>query len=311
MAAHIVISGASGLIGRALARSLQSDGIAVTALVRRVSRGSGEAQWDPERGELDPAVLAGADAVVALGGASVGRLPWTRGYQRTLINSRLDSTRTLVTALRALGSDAPALVSASAVGFYGSAPGETLTEQSPAGDTFLARLCVAWEAEARRAEDQTRVALLRTAPVIDRGGVLAPLIRLTSLGAGGPLGRGTQIWPWISLDDEVRAIRHIIESEVSGPVNLTGPTPASANDIVRAVARELHRPFWLPAPTWALRLGLSRAATDSLLVSDADVRPVVLRETGFTFTHPTAQEAVAAALSAGSGGGRLAATVRP
>ncbi len=225
----------------------------------------------------------------------MGRLPWTRGYRRELVDSRLQATRTLTTALRALRSDAPALVSASAVGYYGSAPGEILTEDSAAGQTFLADLTVRWEAEARRAEDHTRVALLRTAPVVHRRGVLKPLIQLTRFGVSGPLGRGTQIWPWISLDDEVRAIRHIVDAKIVGPVNLTGPTPASANDIGRALAARMHRPFWLPAPAWALRWALGDAA-ESLLLPDADVRPQVLERSGFRFTHATAAEAVAAAL---------------
>lgn len=296
MARRIVISGASGLIGSALASSLRSDGIEVTTLVRRAPKDSTERQWLPGERDLDPDVLAGAEAVVALGGASVGRLPWTPRYRTELVDSRLKSTRTITTALRALRQDAPALVSASAVGYYGSAPGEQLTEDSPAGQTFLAELCVQWEAEARGAEDHTRVALLRTAPVIHRQGVLKPLIQLTRFGLAGPLGKGTQIWPWMSLEDEVRAIRHVIDEEIAGPVNLTGPTPASANDIGRALAREMHRPFWIPAPAWALRFLLSAAATDSLLVSDADVRPTVLEKTGFVFTHPTAEEAVASAV---------------
>ena len=295
MTRRIVISGASGLIGAALASSLGADGIEVTTLVRRPPRLDTEVQWQPGESPLDPDSLAGAEVVIALGGASVGRLPWTRGYRRELVDSRLQATRTITTALRALRTDAPALVSASAVGYYGSAPGEVLTEDSAAGQTFLADLTVRWEAEARRAEDHTRVALLRTAPVIHRRGVLKPLITLTRLGVSGPLGRGTQIWPWISLDDEVRAIRHILDGSVSGPVNLTGPTPASANDIGRALATRMHRPFWLPAPAWALRLALGDAA-ESLLLPDADVRPQVLERSGFVFTHRTATEAVAAAL---------------
>lgn len=295
MTRRIVVSGASGLIGSALVSSLRADGAEVTTLVRRTPRTETELPWDPADGALDPDVLAGADAVVALGGASVGRLPWTRGYRRELIDSRLQSTRTLTTALRALRTDAPAFLSASAVGYYGSAPGEVLTEDAPAGRTFLADLAARWEAEARRAEEHTRVALLRTAPVIHRRGVLRPLIQLTRFGVAGPLGPGAQIWPWISLDDEVRAIRHVIEAKLSGPVNLSGPTPASANDIGRAVARRMGRPFWLPAPSWALRLALG-AAADSLLLSDADVRPAVLEGSGFDFRHATAAEAVAAAL---------------
>lgn len=296
MARRIVISGGSGLIGSALSESLRADGVTVTALVRRPPRHANERQWAPGERDLDPDVLAGADAVVALGGASVGRLPWTRRYRAELVGSRRRSTRTIATAVRALGADAPAFVSASAVGYYGSTPGRVLTEQSPAGDTFLAKLCVAWEEEARRAGEDARIALLRTAPVIHRQGVLAPLIRLTAFGVAGPVGPGTQIWPWISLDDEVRAIRHVIDADLDGPVNLTGPTPASANEIGRALAQRMRRPFWLPAPTWAMRLALSRAATDSLLVSDADVRPAVLEKTGFVFTHSTAKAAVAAAV---------------
>ncbi|WP_350352208.1 TIGR01777 family oxidoreductase [Microbacterium sp. A8/3-1] len=296
MARRIVISGASGLIGGALTTSLRADGIDVTTLVRRPPRDSSERQWAPGERDLDPEVLAGAEAIVALGGASVGRLPWTPRYREELVDSRLKRTRTITTALRALRDDAPALVSASAVGYYGSAPGEQLTEDSPAGDTFLAELCVQWEAEARRAEDQTRVALLRTAPVIHRQGVLKPMIQLTRFGLAGPLGRGTQIWPWMSLEDEVRGIRHVIDQKITGPVNFTGPTPATANDIGRGLARAMHRPFWLPAPAWALRLALSAAAADSLLLSDADVRPTVLEKSGFRFTHPTAQEAVASAV---------------
>ncbi|HWS51687.1 MAG TPA: TIGR01777 family oxidoreductase [Microbacterium sp.] len=292
---RIAISGASGLIGRALIASLRGDGIAVTTLVRRPPKNPDEVHWVPGE-HLDPEALAGAEAVIALGGASVGRLPWTRRYQAELIGSRRRSTKTIATAVRALGTDAPAFFSASAVGYYGSAPGRVLTEQSPAGRTFLAELCVAWEDDARRAGDDARVVLLRTAPVIHRQGVLKPLIQLTTFGVAGPIGPGIQIWPWISLDDEVRAIRHVIDAQLEGPVNLTGPTPASANEIGRALAQRMRRPFWLPAPTWAMRLALSRAATDSLLVSDADVRPAVLEKTGFVFTHETAKSAVAAAL---------------
>ena len=295
MSRRIVVSGASGLIGSALVSALRSDGIEVITLVRRAPRSEEEVQWAPGERPVDPDVLAGAEAIVALGGASVGRLPWTRSYRRELVDSRLQATRTITTALRALRSDAPALVSASAVGYYGSAPGEILTEDSAAGQTFLADLSARWEAEARQAEDHTRVTLLRTAPVIHRRGVLRPLIQLTRFGVAGPLGRGTQIWPWISLDDEVRAIRHALDRKIAGPVNLTGPTPASANDIGRAVAARMHRPFWLPAPAWALRLALGDAA-ESLLLPDADVRPQVLERSGFRFSRATAAEAVADAL---------------
>lgn len=296
MSQRVVISGASGLIGTALASSLRADGVDVTTLVRRPPSAPHEVQWFPGEQQLHPDVLAGADAVVSLGGASVGRLPWTPRYRAELLDSRIAGTGTLAAALRELREDAPMFVSASAVGFYGSAPGQILTEESRAGDTFLAKLCVRWEHEARRAGDDVRVALLRTAPLIHRRGVLKPLIQLTRFGVAGPLGRGTQIWPWISLDDEVRGIRHVIDERLQGPINLTGPTSASANDTGRALARRMRRPFWLPAPAWALRLGLGAAAADSLLLSDADVQPAVLEASGFTFTHTTVEQAVGAAL---------------
>lgn len=296
MTRRIIVSGASGLIGSALTASLRADGIEVTTLVRRTPQRPGEVRWAPGEGALVPEILAGAEAVVALGGASVGRMPWTPRYERELVRSRLQGTRTIAAAVRALGEDAPAFVSASAVGYYGSAPGKVLTESSPAGSTFLARLCVIWEDAAQRAGEDARVALLRTAPIIERNGVLRPLIQLTALGVAGPIGRGTQMWPWIALADEVRAIRHVIDNGIVGPVNLAGPTPASANDIGRALASEMHRPFWLPVPELALKAALSRSAAESLLTADADVRPTVLAETGFSFTHPTAEDAVRAAL---------------
>jgi uncharacterized protein (TIGR01777 family) len=297
MSARIVISGSSGLIGTELVRMLRDRGDDVVRLVRRPPARPDEVQWSPADGALDPHALAGADAVVALGGASVGRLPWTPRYRRELRSSRIDSTRTLVDALLKLGDHAPALVSASAVGYYGSAPGRELDESAPAGDTFLARLCVEWESQARRAESVTRVALLRTAPVIERHGVLAPLILMTRLGVAGPIGPGSQVWPWISLEDEARAIVHVLDARLDGPVNLTGPSRATADDVGRSLAQAMHRPFWLRAPEWAVKVTLSTDATESLLTADADVRPRVLERSGFEFRHPTIGQAVEAALT--------------
>ena len=300
---RVVVSGSSGLIGSALVSSLRADGVRVTTLVRRPARTIDEVQWSPGETVLDPAVLDGAVAVVALGGASVGRMPWTARYQRELAASRLEPTRTLTAALHKLpqhsssSTGIPAFLSASAVGYYGSAPGEVLTESHAPGTTFLAQLCVEWEAAAREVEDHTRVVLLRTAPVIHRDGVLKPMMRLTALGMGGPLGRGTQLWPWVSLIDEVRAIRHLIDSEISGAVNLAGPTPATMAEQGRALARTMLRPFWLPAPDWGLRLALGRDATESLLISDADARPEALLKSGFQFAHTTVSEAMFAAFT--------------
>lgn len=293
---RIIISGASGLIGGALTASLRADGVPVAHLVRRSARGSNEIEWAPGSRPLDPECLRGARAVVNLNGASIGKLPWTRTYRETLRDSRLVPTHTLTSALRELGDDAPALVSASAVGVYGTRPGERLTEADPVGTTFLAELSAAWEAAALTAGPTAHVALIRTAPLLHPDSVLKPLIALTRLGLGGPLGGGHQMWPWISLEDEVRAIRHVIDNGLTGPVNLTGPEPASANDIGRELASQMHRPFVLPAPAWALRTALGRDAADSLLLADATVEPRALLQSGFEFRHPTAATAITAAL---------------
>lgn len=295
---RVLISGASGLIGTALTASLRSQGASVSHLVRREVRSDQEISWQPGSLQLDPAVLAGFDAVVNLSGASIAKLPWTKSYRATLRSSRINTTATLATALAELSSAAPHFVSASAVGFYGSRPGELLDENSSPGRSFLADLCVDWEQTARAAGDQSRVALLRTAPVLHPDAVLKPLIALTRLGVAGPLGGGRQIWPWISLDDEVRAIEHIIANSLSGPVNLSGPELASANDIGRELAKQLHRPFLLPAPAWALRVVLSPDAADALLLEDAEVVPEKLLASGFKFKHQSISEAIAAGLAA-------------
>ncbi|MEV8241076.1 TIGR01777 family oxidoreductase [Microbacterium testaceum] len=295
---RVVLTGASGLIGKALADSLRADGVEVTSLVRHEPRAAHEVQWLQDSAPLDPDVLAGSDAVVCLNGASIGHFPWTPSYKSTLLWSRITPTRTLATAIRALGDDAPALINASATGFYGSQPGALLTEESPRGEGFLVDICIDWEAAARDAGSRARVALLRTAPIVHEQGVLKPLLLLTKLGAAGPIGRGTQVWPWITLDDEVRAIRHVIDSDIDGPVNLTGPTRATANDLGFALARRMNRPYVLRAPIWGVRLALGSDATDALLLTDADVRPRVLEDSGFTFTHRTVEEAVASAVPA-------------
>ncbi len=295
---HVVIGGASGLIGAALATNLRRDGVRVTALVRRAANGPDEVEWLTQtQPGLDPEVLAGADAVIGLNGASIGRFPWTSSYQKTLLNSRLEPTRALARAVAALGADAPHLVSASAVGYYGATPPGLVPEGTPRGTGFLADLCGQWEDAAFAAGDTARVTTLRTAPLIHRDGVLKPLILLTRLGLSGPIGRGTQVWPWISLDDEIGAIRHVLAHGLTGAVNLVGSHRATANDIGFALARELNRPYVVRAPAWGMRLLLGSEATDSLLTTDAHVVPDVLASSGFTWQHPTAEDAVRAAVA--------------
>ncbi|MCQ9369505.1 TIGR01777 family oxidoreductase [Brevibacterium sp. 50QC2O2] len=291
----VVVSGSSGLIGTELCRALEGRGVDVLRLVRRPARGPGEYHWHPGTAELDPAVLADAEAVVNLSGASIGRVPWTRSYRRELVQSRVQPVRALVRALAALGEGAPHLVSASAVGYYGDRPAEYLPESAGPGRTFLAGLCQRWEAEANVL--RTGVSLLRTAPVLHPQALLKPLVPLARFGLLGPLGSGEQHWPWISLPDEVAAILHILDRRLLGPVNLAGPSSPTANQLCRALAHRLHRPFALPAPAWALRAVLGSEAADGLLLPDAHVLPAVLLETGFKFTHPTAQAAMDSVLN--------------
>lgn len=292
--ARVVVAGSSGLIGRALVDALRADGTAVTRLVRRTPTAPDEVRW-LDAPSLDPAVLDGADAVVNLCGASVGRLPWTAGYRRELVASRLTPTRVLARAVSHLDRP-PLLVSASASGYYGSAPGRPFDEGSAPGDGFLARLCVDWEEAAREAGD--RVALLRTAPLVHPAALLKPLVPLARAGLAGPLGSGRQIWAWISLEDEVRAIRHVLAHRLTGPVNLAGPSAASASELVGALARRLGRPFLVPAPAWALRTLLGRDFAEAMLLADADVAPSALRASGFSFVHDTVEAAIAAAVPA-------------
>lgn len=292
---RVVVSGASGLIGRALVASLREDGYAVTRLVRHPARGADEVTWAPGDAPLDPAMLAGAEAVVNFNGATIGRFPWTSSYKKTLVWSRIHPTQTLATALRDLGDEAPLFLSSSATGYYPTDQhGRTFDESGPRGDAFLSDLCGEWESAA--VASGARTALLRTAPVVHRDGVLKPLLLLTKLGLSGPLGRGTQVWPWISLEDEIRAIRHVMDRGITGPVNLTGPERATANDLGFALARRLHRPYVLRAPLWAIRLLLGGDAVEALLATDTHVVPAALLESGFTFRHPTVEDAVAAAV---------------
>ncbi|WP_228479500.1 TIGR01777 family oxidoreductase [Microbacterium atlanticum] len=295
---RVVVAGASGLIGGALVESLRADGVEVVTLVRRPAADAGEIEWLTADEPLDPAVLEGADAVVGLNGASIGRFPWTTSYKSTLLWSRITPTRALARAVRELGTDAPHFVSASAVGYYGTAPGARLTEDAPRGESFLADLVGEWEAAALGAGPEAAVSLLRTAPVVHADGVLKPLLLLTRLGVSGPIGTGTQVWPWISLEDEVRAIRHVLDRRLTGPVNLSGPTRAAANDLGFALAVRMNRPFLVPAPVWGMKLVLGTAATEAILTADAHVVPAALTASGFKFAHPTVEEAVAAAVPA-------------
>ncbi|KGM08406.1 epimerase, partial [Cellulomonas bogoriensis 69B4 = DSM 16987] len=263
---HVVIAGSHGLIGTALVEHLAANGHQVRRLVRREARCSREIRWDPSRAELDTDALGGVDAVVNLGGAGVGDKRWTPAYRRTVLRSRTAPTALLSRAVADLGDDAPVLVQASAVGYYGDRGAELLTEDSAPGHGFLADVAQAWERATAPAQDAgTRVVHLRTGIVMSRtGGSFGKLLPLVRLGLGGPLGPGDNYWPWITLVDQVRAITHLMSADVAGPVNLTAPEPAPHADVVRTVARALGRPAALRVPPFALRLAVGEFADDIL-----------------------------------------------
>ncbi|GAB3128297.1 TIGR01777 family oxidoreductase [Glaciibacter psychrotolerans] len=289
---RILISGASGLIGTAFGAAATASGHTVARLVRRPSRSADEVTWDPATLSLDPRALDGVDAVVNFSGASLARLPWTPGYRREILLSRVQATHTLTDAMHAAAHPPQVLLNASAVGIYGSRPGELLTEGSTPGTDFLATVVAAWEQESARAPADTRVVTFRTGLVLAKRGALRPLIPLAKLGLAGPLGRGTQQWPWISLHDEAAALVHLLSSDLSGPVNVVGPAPASANTVIRALTAALHRPFVLPVPERMLTLLLQDAARQ-LLLADQRVSSTLLQNDGFQFRHATPSAAIA------------------
>ena len=289
---RVLISGATGLVGTELKRQLLASGHTPISLVRGREAGANEIRWNPSAGELPLGSLEDIDAVVNLGGATTGKIPWTKAYKQEIIASRLDSTRTLVQAINAAKNPPKVLVSGSASGFYGDSGDAILTEDSPKGVGFLADLAAQWEVEARKAK--TRVVLVRTTMVMSRKlGALGRLLPLLRLGVGGALGNGRQWWAWISLPDEARAIIHLINhSDAAGAYNLTAPEPATCGQIVKSLARQLHRPAFLNVPAFALRLLLGEAAVELLLCSQ-NMSAKRLLATGFEFEHPTLESATA------------------
>jgi uncharacterized protein (TIGR01777 family) len=295
---RIAITGASGLIGSALTSSLEDDGHDVVAVVRR-RPAVGEVRWDPAAGELDAAGLEGLDGVVHLAGAGIAERRWTEDRKQELLESRTKSTTLLADALASLSAPPPVLVGGSAIGWYGDRPGEVLTEADEQGGGFLADLVAQWEASYAPAEAAgIRVAKARTGIVLARdGGALKPQLPLFKLGLGGRLGPGGQVQSWITLDDEVRALRFLLEHDVAGPVNLTAPNPVTNGEMAKAIGRAVHRPVVLPTPTFGPKLLFGSQLVEELLLYSQDVRPAALQEAGFEHHDTDLDEALTSVLA--------------
>lgn len=294
----VVVSGSHGFIGSALVPALEAAGHRARRLVRGTA-GQGKVAWDPDAGTIDTAALEGAQGVVHLGGVGIGDKRWTPEQKERIRQSRVKGTTVLATALAGLSTKPSVLVSGSAVGYYGDRGDEVLTEASSAGDGFLAEVVRAWEdATGPAADAGIRVVKLRTGVVQSPvGGALKKQLPLFKLGVGGPLGTGRQWVSWITLEDEISAILHVLgDDSLSGPVNATAPEPVTSAGLARALGKAVHRPSFLPVPKAALGLVVGRQMADEMVTASQRVMPAKLLEAGFTFRHPEVEAAMAALL---------------
>lgn len=294
---RVVVAGSAGLIGTALVSLLRQADHEVLRLVRRRSFAPDERSWDPAAATIDSDALDGADAVVNLCGSAMAGGRWSGETKQAIRDSRIGPTEAL--AMAVAEQQVPVLVNASGTGYYGDTGDREIDESAGAGEGFLAEVCVEWEAATLPAQRAgARVVRLRTGLVISpAGGLMGRLKPLFALGLGGCLGNGRQYMPWISLDDEVGAIRFILEHDtVSGPVNLTGPHPVTNAEFTQAVGEVMHRPTLLTVPRFALRLALGRELVDEMVLTGQRAAPGVLHQQGYHFQHSTVTAAVAAAL---------------
>jgi len=299
---HVVITGGRGFVGRALSRHLADRGHRVTVLSRGAPAETKTAprsielvRWNPD--QPDPGPFTGADAVVNLAGESIAAGRWSADAKQRILSSRVDTTRTLVNALKAADPRPRVLVSASAVGYYGDRGNEDLNEESGPGDDFLARVCVAWEAEARATEEfGVRVVLVRFGMVLGPGGgLLSRMITPFQLGLGGPIGSGRQWMSWVHLEDAAATVTLALKADrLHGPVNVTAPHPVRNIEFARIMGRILGRPSFLPVPAAALRLVLGEMA--DLLLTGQRVFPARLKGLGFQHRFSNLAEALKDAL---------------
>jgi uncharacterized protein (TIGR01777 family) len=290
---NVLISGATGMIGSALARELTDEGHRVTRLTRS-PRLAEDVGWNPATGEVDAPRLEGHDAVVHLAGESIGEGRWTQEKKRRIMESRTQGTRLLAETVANLSEPPKVMVSASAVGYYGDRGNELLREESGPGSDFLAEVCKAWEAAADPAREAgIRVVHPRNGIVLSTdGGALARMLPIFRLGGGGRIGSGRQWWSWVAIDDVVGAIVHsLTDDSVEGPVNLGSPNPLTNAEYTRVLGKVLNRPTLFPLPAPAARLMLGEVA-DALLLASQRMEPAKLKETGYEFRYPELEGAL-------------------
>lgn len=298
---NVLVTGSHGLVGSALVPGLRADGHRVLRLVRDAPEGDDDVRWDPDAGSIDTAALAGVDGVVHLAGAGIGDKKWTAARKRLILDSRTRGTRLLAETLASLPRPPAVFVSGSAVGYYGDRGDDVLTEQAPPGDDFPAQVCLAWEgATTAASEAGIRVVTIRTGIVLAaHGGALQRMLLPFKLGLGGRIASGKQYMSWISLDDEVGAIRHLLTADgISGAVNLTAPAPVTNADFTAALGRAVHRPTVLPTPLAPLKVVFGDELVQHLLVRGQRVVPRVLEGSGYGFRHPEIGAALRAVLDA-------------
>ena len=300
MTKKILITGASGMIGKALQPVLAEKGYDLLLASRSEPKDDRHIKWTLEDGfrDEDLSRLEGLDAVIHLAGENVAGLRWTEEKKKAIRDSRVLGTRTVIDAFSKLKQKPKTFIAGSAIGFYGDRGDEEMTESSQAGTNFFADVCREWEAESRRAEDMgIRTILLRTGIVLDKdGGALGTMLLPYKLGVGGVVGSGKQWMSWIALEDEIRAIIYVLENEnIRGAVNLTSPNPATNQEFTKTLGDVLYRPTFLPLPEFAVSMIFGEMG-DALLLDSTKVLPRRLEDAGFEFKYPTLRSAIQAAV---------------
>lgn len=292
----IVVTGGTGLVGSALIASLRARGDEVLVIGRDETDARVDARWDPDADVLDPTLLDGADAVVNLNGVGIGDKRWTTKRKALILSSRVNPTGLLARTMADMVSPPGVFVSASAIGYYGDTGDTLVDETAPPGSDFLAEVCVAWERAAMpAAEAGIRVVHPRTGSIVldQDSPALKRMVPLFRAGIGGRLGSGKQWWSWITMRDEVRALEHLIDGDLTGPVNLVAPNPVTNDEFTKAMGAALGRPTAVPVPKFALDIRLGKEMAESLGYGSVRVADAKLSASGFTFTSETIDVALA------------------